>query len=166
MRPRSRFTFHSYLSHSLYNPEGWHGHTGVVGWLPDVCKLQDVSSNGHVVLRREVLSTQHPLDIWHGRAHCHTCYVDAAAWHDLIVCRWNGESRWHPAYCKRSNICQKASRKLIDWLFSREKKISSNASKANSTFLQSYSRKMKSVFRKQIKKILTTFDLRLEWWMG
>lgn len=91
-------TFHCYLCHGLYHSQGWHGHTGVVGRLPDICELQDIASDGHVVLRREVFRPQHPFDIGHGGAHRHTRDIDAATRHDLIVCRRDGEPRWHPAY--------------------------------------------------------------------
>lgn len=96
------FTFHCYLRHSFYHPQGWHGHTGVVGRLANICELQDVPPNGHVVFGREVLGAQHPFDIRHGRAHRHARDIDTAAWHDVIVCGWNGEAWWHSTNWKRT----------------------------------------------------------------
>lgn len=95
------FTFHCYLRHSFYHPQGWHGHTGVVGRLANICELQDVPPNGHVVFGCEVLGAQHPFDVRHGRAHRHARDVDTAAWHDVIVCGWNGEARRHSTNWKK-----------------------------------------------------------------
>lgn len=97
---RPNFTFYCYLGYSLDHPEGRHGHTRVVCRLSDICKLQDVPSNGHVVLRSQILSAQHPFNIRHGRADCHTCNIYAASWHYLIVGRRNGESWRHSTHWK------------------------------------------------------------------
>ena len=94
-------TFDGYLRHGLNHPQGGHGHAGVVGRLPDVGELQHVPPDGHVVLGRQVLGSEHPLHVRHGGAHRHARDVDAAARHDLVVSGRDGESRGHSTHCER-----------------------------------------------------------------
>lgn len=98
---RRPFTFHCYLRHSFDHPQGGHGHAGVVGWLANICELQDIAPDGHVVFGREVLGAQHPFDVRHGGTHRHARDIDAAAGHDVIVCGRNGEARRHSTNWKK-----------------------------------------------------------------
>lgn len=93
-------TFDCNLCHCFDHTQRGHGYAGVVGRLANIREFQDISSNGHVVLRGKVLWAQHPFDIGHGRAHCHTGDVHTAPWHDLIIRGRDRETWRNPSNCK------------------------------------------------------------------
>lgn len=89
-------TFDSDLRHSFNDAKTAHGHAGVVGWLTNAAQLENVPAHWHLILWCQILCVQHPLDVRHGRPHCHTRYVHTATGHDFLTRWWNGEARRHP----------------------------------------------------------------------
>lgn len=93
-------TFYSNLSCGFDHAQRGDGNAGVVGRFTDVSNLQYVASQWHLFLLGQFDRAHCPLDVGHWGAHCHTCQVDAAAWHHLLVSGWNGESGWDPSHCE------------------------------------------------------------------
>ena len=68
--------------------------TGVVTGVPDVAELQDVLSNGKLVVGREVPGALPPLYEGHGAANSHAGDVDVRSVLHLVLClRSDGEVR-------------------------------------------------------------------------
>lgn len=93
-------TFDSDLGRGLNHAEGGHGHTGVVGRLPDVGELQDVAANRHLLLPGQLHLAAHPLHIRHGSTDRNAGQVDAATGHHLVIGGGDGETGRHTTYCK------------------------------------------------------------------